>query len=159
MTRFAETTTVEVAKTQGEIIGLVTRRGATDFISGCTGGRAFVAFLYRGFPVKVQCPALDPKKWRDPERMAQEERRQWRVMLLWVKAQLEAVDNGLLEPYATFMPFLQLADGRTVSEAAAQEGIHRVLGKTLGLGAPALPAPNAESEEPEVRDVQATVRE
>ncbi len=141
MARFAESTTVEVAKNQGEIVAMVTKRGATDFMCGQLGGRHFVAFMYRGFPVKLTCPALDPKKLRTPEAMQQEERRQWRVMLLWVKAQLEAIDNGLLEPFAVFMPYMQLKDGRTVSEAAKEQGIGKFLSGTLALGQPALPAP------------------
>lgn len=53
MARYAEHTEVEVAKSQGEIIGLVTKRGASDFASGQFNGRAFVAFMYRGFPEEV----------------------------------------------------------------------------------------------------------
>ena len=70
-------------------------------------------------------------------------RRQWRVMLLWVKAQFEAIDNGLLEPFAVFMPYMQLADGRTVTEAAKADGLHKVLQTTMGLGVPALAGPEA----------------
>lgn len=58
-----------------------------------------------------------------------------------VKAQLEAIDNGLLEPFAVFMPYMQLKDGRTVSEAAKEQGIGKFLSGTLALGQPALPAP------------------
>lgn len=141
MGRFAETTTVEVGKSQGEIVAMVTKRGATDFLCGRMDGRHMVAFMYRGFPVKLTCPALDPKKLRTPDAIMQEERRQWRVMLLWVKAQLEAIDNGLLEPFAVFMPYMQLKDGRTVSEAAKQDGVAKLLSTTLSLGQPALPAP------------------
>ena len=74
-------------------------------------------------------------------------RRQWRVMLLWVKAQLEAIDNGLLEPYAVFMPFLQLKDGRTVNEHAAEKGIKALLSQTLHLERPALAAPEESENE------------
>jgi len=143
MSRFAENTGVEVAKSQGEILALVQKRGATDFMSGCYQGRHFVAFMYRGYPIKLTCPALDPKKLRTPAAVQQEERRQWRVMLLWVKAQLEAIDNGLLEPFAVFMPYMQLADGRDVQQAAKEEGVAKFLAKTLALGAPALPAPES----------------
>lgn len=141
MGRFAETTTVEVSKSQGEIVAMVSKRGATDFMCGRANGRHMVVFVYRSFPVKLTCPALDPKKLRTPDAMMQEKRRQWRVMLLWVKAQLEAIDNGLLEPFAVFMPYMQLRDGRTVSEAAKENGVAELLSTTLSLGQPALPAP------------------
>lgn len=130
-----------MAKSQADIVALVTRRGATDFMSGSMNGRPLVAFLYQGFPVKLQCPAIDPTKCKTAGAIEREQMRQWRVMLLWVKAQLEAIDNGLLEPFAVFMPYMQLKDGRSVSEAAREEGLPKLLSTTLALGQPALPAP------------------
>lgn len=135
--RYAERTSVPVSKSQGDIISLAEKRGVTDFFSGQEKGRPFVAFVYRGYPVKLQCPAI-PADHDDPE---QEKRRQWRVMLLWAKAQFEAIDNGLLEPYAVFMPFLALKDGRTVAEAAKEDGIEHALADGFGLAVPALPEP------------------
>lgn len=138
MRRYAENTDVPVSKSQGEIIAMAEKRGVKDFFSGIDGGRPFVCFVYRGYPVKLQTPGIHPG-CKDPQ---QEMRRAWRVMVLWVKGQFEAIDNGLLEPFAVFMPYLALRDGRTVHEAIEAEGLPALLAEKFHVGAvAALPAP------------------
>lgn len=41
-----------------------------------------------------------------------------RVLLLWLKGALNAVQAGIVSPEAIFLPFLEGADGVTVAEAA-----------------------------------------
>lgn len=113
---------------------------------GEADGAGFVAFKFRGFPVRVGVPKPLAKPYggsgpRIPAdvQIEAEKRRQWRVLILWLKGQLEAIDNELISPYRGFMPFLLLKDGRTMGEAAEEEPA--LLAK-LGSGL-ALPAPKA----------------
>lgn len=128
--RYAEGTKVPVTQSQGEILAMVEKRGATDYVSGTYGGRPFVAFMFKGLPIKLQAPPI-PIDGKD--RM-QEARRQWRVLVLYVKAQLEAIDGKVIEPAAAFMPHLALPDGRTVGEAAEEDGLRHTIAKTLQIG-------------------------
>ena len=56
-----------------------------------------------------------------------------RLLLLWIKAALNAVDGGLVEAAAIFLPFLVGPDDRTVYEHARLR-----MPKLLEFGAPAL---------------------
>jgi hypothetical protein len=133
--RFAEGTPVPVEKSQSEIITLLKKRGARDHFMGSKDGDAFLAFWYRGLPVRLMIRKPDPKVYRNPDAIDRETRRLWRVLLIWVKGQLEAIENDLLTPYSAFMSHLQLGDGRTVAEAAQQDGGLK-LGPNLQLPAP-----------------------
>lgn len=129
MGRYAETTKVPVARSKQQIVDLISGRGASDYMMGSIKGRDFIAFMYESMQVRLSVPPYDASDER-------EHRRAWRVMLLWVKAQFEAIDGGILEAYGAFLPYLQLPDGRTIQEAAAQDGVKQVLGQTLALPAP-----------------------
>lgn len=131
MGRYAEKTKVEIDKSQANILALVKKHGAEDYISGTRGGVAFVAFAFHGYPVCIKAPPL-PEDYKDE---AQERRRHWRLIEFWVKAQLEALREGLLDPAEAFMPYLQLNDGRTVGQAVRENGI-KALGHTLALPGP-----------------------
>lgn len=45
-------------------------------------------------------------------------RSEHRVMFLWIKAALNAVEAGIIDPATIFLPFLVGRDGRTFAEAA-----------------------------------------
>jgi hypothetical protein len=143
--RYAEGTSVSVEASQSEAITILKRYGAKGYMFGQSpDGAGFVAFVFRDLPVRVTVPkpVAKPYSGSGPRidvnfQIEAEKRRQWRVLILWLKGQLEAIDNELLSPYRGFMPFLQLKDGRTMGEAAEEEPA--LLGK-LGSGL-ALPAP------------------
>jgi len=140
--RFAEEATTPVESTQGTIIAMLKKRGATGHMMGEDGaGKGFLCFLYKGLPVRLEVKPPDPARFKTEEQVARERRRMWRVMLLWVKAQLEAIDNDLMSPMRAFMPHLQLKDGRTVAETAEQDG-----GVPVGRTLMALPAPKDQAQ-------------
>jgi len=122
MPKYAHGTKVSIPVTQGQILELLTKRGATKHMIGgdIATGASFLAFVYEGKPIRLQINPPDPREFDTQDRIDRECRRLWRVMLIWVKGQLEAIDNGLLTPYSAFLPHMQLEDGRTVSEAAHQ---------------------------------------
>lgn len=145
--RYAEGTSVSAERSKVEIERTLMRYGADDFVTGTSRAmrQAFVAFSYKALPVRMVLPLPDPeaavftmspsgKRERTPEqaRAAWEKacRQQWRVLLLLIKANLEAIENGVVSAEAAFLPWLLLAGGRTVYEEM-KPGIQKAVeGKT-----------------------------
>lgn len=142
MGNYAHTTSVPVGKSQCEAVQILERYGATGHMTGqMPNGASFIAFVYKGQAVRLEIPVTfrDAKgRAQTPDWCAQELRRRWRVLVLWLKGQLEAIDNELLSPMQAFMPHLQLRDGRTMAQAAEAEP--QLLAKLGGGMVPAAPA-------------------
>src|SRR5262245_16278764 len=113
MPRFAESTTVSPEKSRAEIEATVKRYGASSFYYGVEAHRAAIGFTIHGHTVQLNVPLPDPRDKRfthvlrrgelvprtDRQRLTvfdQEIRQRWRALLLLVKANLEAVELGLL---------------------------------------------------------------
>ncbi len=152
MSRFATDTTVPTARTQAEIQATIRRYGADDIITGesAASATAFVQFRFLGFSVRVMIPLPDPNEerfWstpsgrrkRTPESARAEwekaSRQQWRVLLLLLKAQMEAVENKVISPEEAFLPWLMLPGGKTVG----QEVVPQLLAAAAGGQLKALP--------------------
>jgi hypothetical protein len=136
MTRkFAEDTIVPVAKSRSEIEALVTKHGATKFMSFFEEGRAVIAFGMKDRLVRFTITLPDRKDrkfthtahkdtWNQYLRNADQQekayqaelRRIWRALLLVIKAKLEAVHSEITTFEQEFLPFIVLADGQTVGE-------------------------------------------
>ncbi len=130
---FAEKTTVTVAKSKAEIEHLLEKYGAESFLSGWKReeGRAFVAFEYkeRHYRIEIPVPLLtDDEFWHTPTGKKRTEtqaksahdqvcRQRWRAMLLLLKANLEAVDMGLLSFEQAFLSNTVTPSGQTIGEA------------------------------------------
>lgn len=149
--KFAEGTTVPVAKTRGEIEAMVERYGASEFASGWTAGQASIQFAAKGRRVRFTVHMPDEKWARDaimkrarprywhrdhiPVGQAQafadaEGRRLWRCLLLAIKSKLENVESGIATFDEEFLAHVVLDDGMTVYERIQQAG---------GGGKPLLP--------------------
>jgi len=133
MSRFAKDTAVSTQRSEVEIKRTLLQYGADDIVSGQSQrlNQAFVQFRYAGLPVEVRIPlpnALDKrfmltgkgrKRHMEAARAEWEKvcRQQWRVLLLLIKADLEAIENKLMKPEEAFLPWLRLPDGRTLITA------------------------------------------
>lgn len=132
MTIYAAKTTVPVEKTRGEIEKLVSRYGATRFVSGWEPNNAAVLFEMKGRRVRFSLPMPDPKarrfthgrgSWTLPaakqrELLEQATRASWRALLLVIKAKLEAVETGITTFEEEFLAHLVLPNGQTAGEWA-----------------------------------------
>lgn len=137
MRTFAQDTTVSVAKTRGEIYGLLTEWGISNigFLDHFDEGQAELQFVWRRDDVKyaarfmVKLPTDEQLKKRarhartgafsQSKYNALREgrgRQEHRVLYLWIKAALNAVEAGIVSPEAIFLPFIVGKDGRTVAE-------------------------------------------
>jgi len=136
MSRFARDTDVPVERSRSEIEGTLRRYGCDDIVVGQSvrTRRAFVQFFYRKLhlEVSITLPDAADKRFqltatgrhRRGEGAALVEwekacRQQWRILLLLLKAQLEAVENGLKEPWQIFLCEILLPDGQTIGKRMA----------------------------------------
>src|SRR4051812_5146504 len=127
MARYAEGTTVNVEKTQAEIVQLLKRYKASAHGFMSEGQKATVAFQFDDIRIRFMLfvpNANDPKFARDKrgyvnrpdkraEFAAQEDRRLWRSLLLVIKAKLEFVDAGVETVEGAVIAHTGLPDGET----------------------------------------------
>lgn len=132
MSRYAEHTTVAVAKTKAEIEEILTRYGADSFASGWESGRSIVQFKAKDRIIRFELPMpnQDDKAFtrdrhgytRTPakqyELWEQACRQRWRCLLLAVKAKLEAVESGITTFEDEFMAHIVLPGGKTLGQWA-----------------------------------------
>jgi hypothetical protein len=162
--RYAEDTAVPVAKSRGEIDTLLRAWGALgiQWSDDFEHDRVMLRFVWpRGaqrymarFAVAL-APLADLKAQaidRRTRRMSQGKldkllaargRQEHRLLALWLKAALNAVEAGLVDAETLFLPFLEGTDGRTFAEAA----VPRLADLTMGSAARLLPAPSSGESE------------
>lgn len=139
MKRYAETTTVPVSRSRGEIDRLLREWGAIGIqwtdefeIDKVTlafiwprGEQRFQARFSVALPTRED---LEPKARRAgtgsvlPAKLARlladRGKHEHRILLLWLKAALNAIDAGIVDAETIFLPFLVGRNGRTVAETA-----------------------------------------
>ena len=152
MSRYANGTQVAIERTEAEIKRTLMRYSADDVVTGMSSRRgvAFVQFVYDDLQIEARIPIpkqdaeefqLTPRgrdrsesvAFRDWEKACQQ---QWRILLLLIKAKLEAIENRVVTPEQEFLPWLMLPDSRTVG-AALEPDIRKAL---AGGNVPLLPA-------------------
>jgi hypothetical protein len=134
---FAAETKVPVERSRAELDTILARYGATARAFVVDDAAALAQIGFRIGPLQYRMdlplPALPerrPRGWgawpedRRQEWIAREKdqalRTRWRVLLLLVKAKLEAVSLGVSTAEAEFLPHLLLGDGRTVYAALGE---------------------------------------
>jgi hypothetical protein len=129
--RFAEGTTVDVGKTQGEIRTVLARHGATAIgVSEDVDQGAMLLFKLRGRTVRLAFalprPSDDAFRYdgrglyrAEGARRAAcdaELRRRWRALLMRLKSRLEEIAAGEASVDEVFLAYLVLPDGRTIGQ-------------------------------------------
>lgn len=134
--RFAQDTDVPVHKSKGELETLLERAGAGQILMGGDKPRSivFLAFTLDGRQIKMKASTLRPSRRCAAEQL---ERETWRVMLLLVKAKLEAIAMGHTTVEQEFLANIVLPDGSTVIDDVAPK---LALAYETGVMPPLLPA-------------------
>lgn len=133
--RFASKTVVPIAKSRGEIDRLLRNWGADaiQWTDEFSEDRSTLRFMWQHEGTdymarfSIQLEELDPddllnlttgKLSEAKVRKAQDARgkREHRLLLLWLKAALNAVDAGIIDASTLFLPFLEDKTGKTVGE-------------------------------------------
>ena len=123
------TTTIAVAKTVGEIHGLLVQAGARQIATeySATGSPLAIAFLSetvagpRRFLLPVNAERVQavlkrekvPPKYRTIE---QAERVAWRIVKDWVEAQLAIIRTEMVTLDQVMLPYMKGDDGRSMYE-------------------------------------------
>lgn len=114
--RFAEDTSVPVGRSQDEVKDRLRRAGADRIAVYEDERSSAVAFTVQGRMYRITVPTT--AEARDPR---QDARRAWRLLLLLLKAKLEAVREGATTIEREFLADMLLPDGSTVYERAREE--------------------------------------
>lgn len=131
--KYAAQTSVGSERSKAEIERLLTRYGASSFVSGWQGSQAAVSFEMAARRVKFILPLPDrtnksfthtpgrgtKRSDTDAYRAWEQATRQrWRALALVVKAKLEAVESGITTFEDEFMAHIVMPDGKTVADHA-----------------------------------------
>jgi hypothetical protein len=114
--RFAEDTGVPVGRSQDEVKDRLRRSGADRIAVYEDEETSAVVFTVQGRMYRITVPTTADAK--DPK---QDARRAWRLLLLLLKAKLEAVREGATTIEREFLADMLLPDGSTVYQRAAEE--------------------------------------
>ena len=136
--RYAAGTAVPVERSRAELDTLLGKHGATSRIIGMEDepGKpraALVGFKLGPHSFKLRVPlggiaGFEKHSTRAAlTRTAARDRERWRLIILLVKAKLEAIRLGVSTPEREFMADLIVDDGRTLQEALAGGGMSRLL--------------------------------
>ncbi len=134
MRRYASGTAVATERSQAEIKKTLQRYGADNVTIGesMAQGVALIQFLHRDLPceIRVKLPRAQEERFHlTPGRRrrrtgeaarkawADECRRKWRVLLMLIKAKLEAIEEEVISPQEALLPWLMLPNGQNVSQA------------------------------------------
>lgn len=114
--RFAQDTSVPVGRSQDEVKQRLRAAGSAQIAVYEEAEKSAVVFTVEGRMYRITVPIIAGAK--DAK---QEERRAWRLMLLLLKAKLEAVREGATTIEREFLADMLLPDGSTVHERAKAE--------------------------------------
>jgi hypothetical protein len=113
MTSYAYNTKVPVSRSVQNIIRLLERFGATDYIQGHSDGRTQILFKYEKLAVRIRVPNTDGEGNPVSDH---EEARLWRCAEMLVKAKLVAIEEGIEVFESAFLSDIMTETGETVAE-------------------------------------------
>jgi len=134
--QYAARTKVTKGATRAELEAILEKHGATSVISGVHDGDATIAFQVAGLRIlmRVPLPSINERRFthtptsgkaRGKDAVHAEHqtavRATWRSLLLFVKAKLVAVDQGLTTIEREFLPHILLPSGDTLADVALPE--------------------------------------
>ncbi len=114
MSKFASKTVVPVARSRQHIEELLTKYGADQFLYGWKEDSAVIGFRCKNRQIKFTLAITK-------EESAQSQRSKWRVLLLVIKAKLEAVESRVTTFDEEFLAHIVLPDGRTFGQFATPQ--------------------------------------
>ena len=151
MNRYARDTSVSVDRSKGEIERVLSRYGATQFISAWDQEKAVIGFRADNRVIRFTLPlpskqdfAMTPKgrRRRDQDDVLrvweQACRQRWRALALVIKAKLEAVASGIAMFEDEFLAYIQLPSGQTMGEWAKPQIAKAYDGKRMPAMLPGL---------------------
>ena len=140
--KYARNTSVPVERSRAEIERVLTKYGASKFGSMSEETKATLYFEVKGRQLQWSIPLPTKGKFRYETDYGREVRRRWRVMLITVKAMLEAVESKLLTFDQAFLPHIVIpGTAKTMGEMLSTPKLDALY---AGGGVKALLAENPE---------------
>ncbi len=125
MAKYAQNTSVSADRSKAEIERTLIRYGVDEFFYGRFAKGAAIGFTFKGRSVKLNVPLPARKQFRDNKAgeasWEKECRRLWRVLLLSIKADLEAIESGLKTFEDVYLAYTCLPDGSTIGQAVQEK--------------------------------------
>lgn len=125
------TTTVEPERTANEIRVLLRKWGAEEVSEAYDGQQRMtgMGFVIAGVPYRIPCEYEGIYKrlqddWDVPRKFKQQvqaRRVAWRMLLGWLKYQIEVSESGLFAREAILMPYRVVSTGQTAWEVYQQQ--------------------------------------
>jgi hypothetical protein len=112
--RYAEDTKVSTGQSQGEVKDMLKRAGSDRISIYEDTEKSAVAFAMKERFYRITVPV------KKTANAAQEERRAWRLVVLLIKAKLEAVKEGATTFEREFLADMLTPDGKTVYETTRE---------------------------------------
>ena len=112
---YASRTEVPTTRSIEEVKECLKRYGVQEVAVLESPSAKCIAWRFAGsaYRITVEVPPHGPKQ-------GQQERQQWRAVVLVVKAVLEVSPTAGMNTQALLLPYMVLPDGRTVAESAPQ---------------------------------------
>lgn len=117
MPKYAASTSVPIERSKGEIEKTLNRYGIEEFFYGTSPRGAGIGFVHKGRTVKMNVPTPNKDDYRTENQWKQAQRQRWRILLLAIKACLEAVDCGLWDFDDVFLAHTCLPTGETIGDS------------------------------------------
>lgn len=122
---FAKFTTIPVEKSIEDLRGALVKFGARNFSFGNNEDKAFVAFDYDGYKVRIEFhvekyPGVKPTQVQ-LRKYEQKRKCKWRELGLFVKVKFQSVLSGFETFPQAFMPHIILKDGQLLGEKVLNE--------------------------------------
>ena len=116
--KYATGTQISEQETRLEVLRLLVRNGCRNAEAGLNAAKHGVCkFEVAGRKVRMLLPLPD----EGPFGTGNERARRWRVLLLLLKAKLEAVDSGISTVQDEFMAHIAMPNGQTAGEIMAPQ--------------------------------------
>lgn len=126
--KYAADTSVPVERSKSEVEKILQNYGADQFTSGWTEEKAVLMFRLRGKYIRIEMPIAVYGKAKNKvnhllsqDSVAQENRRRWRAMVLYVKAKLESVASEIVGFEEAFLAHIVLPNRQTVGQFMVQQ--------------------------------------
>jgi hypothetical protein len=124
--KYAKNTTVTIESSQNEIQNLIKKYGATKFAIDWDSNAIIFEFHNRTIKLQIKYPNREEFEYASNKKKRSEsvienkyqmaKRQAWRILVLYLKANLEAIDSGILTMDQVFMPYFLMKTGQTLSE-------------------------------------------
>src|SRR5437762_9407150 len=122
--KYADGTTVSIARSREEVERLLKNYGAGSFMYGTQGDKAAVMFEMKGRQYRMELEYPPLASFTSPQRNRQqvqaayeaEQRRRWRSLALVIKAKLEAVNSDITTIEEEFLAHAVMPNRQTVGQ-------------------------------------------